>query len=359
MLGDYRPGREIASGDADGFAGGPLLVEALDCTPGPRRRRGYILAPGLAVAVLLHGAIAWALVVERDGAIGAGGIDLEAISVEVSVVSATAIESRAPSQSVEPASRSAIDQSEGASVASAAVPEIAPSEVVPPESATPEKSLPDAVPLETSPIDTKTEASEPAAQPAPAPVEPPAPALAVETFPHPPEPASVTWPDRQQKSVPEAIQPAVARTPDTPSQSEQPHFKPERQLPEGAAPSSRSSTAMPAGGAASRAADGKNRPARSAAAASQGAIEAFTKGVVGALARTRPKSTSARSRGTARVAFAIADGGRLEFVRVTRSAGSERLDAAAVAAVRKARFPAPPPGLTLQQRTYEVPYHFR
>lgn len=58
------------------------------------------------------------------------------------------------------------------------------------------------------------------------------------------------------------------------------------------------------------------------------------------------------SRGTAAVAFTIADGGGLSAVSVARSSGSAALDRAAVQMIRGAApFPAPPPGA---QRSFSI-----
>lgn len=96
------------------------------------------------------------------------------------------------------------------------------------------------------------------------------------------------------------------------------------------------------------------------AAASPGAMRAYAKSVVAALGRTSPRQgVVGIVRGTVRIAFVISIGGELESVRVARSSGALRLDEAAISAVRLARFPSPPAGMTLGERTYEIPYTFR
>jgi protein TonB len=93
------------------------------------------------------------------------------------------------------------------------------------------------------------------------------------------------------------------------------------------------------------------------AAASPGAMREYARHVAQALAQARPKGTG--STGTVRVKLVIAGAGGLAAVEIARSSGNKRLDEAALAAVQRAVLPAPPPGATETQLTYEVPYHFR
>jgi TonB family protein len=41
------------------------------------------------------------------------------------------------------------------------------------------------------------------------------------------------------------------------------------------------------------------------------------------------------------------------------SSGDKKLDQRAIDAIRQAVFPTPPPGMTVSQLTYEIPYQFR
>ncbi len=98
----------------------------------------------------------------------------------------------------------------------------------------------------------------------------------------------------------------------------------------------------------------------SAPAVSPGAVRHYAKAVAEALSRTKPKPGAPGSvRGTVRLAFAVAPDGRLEEVRIVHSSGAPRIDSIAIEAVKAARFPPPPPGMTLAQRSYEIPYVFR
>lgn len=285
---------------------GPARREfALAPLHAPRGR----LAPGLALAFALHAAAAYALVSGSDEPFGAGGIDLEAISVEVMVVPATALESRVRSEVSAEASAAAIDRTEGGETTTAETKQAPPTEK---HSEEPPKSTePDAPPAEPKPQFAST-----------APVA------------EPPDPDAITLPPREPETKPEA----TAEKPPPPREP---------------------STAATAGGASAHSSSGQDRPARAAAVASPGAIQAFARSVVDALSRTRPKGVKSSARGTAKVAFAVAEGGGLEFVRIVRSSGYGALDAAALTAIRRASFPAPPAGMALAQRTYEIPYHFR
>ena len=331
MLDGIRPGLSHDTTPPAGGEGPALRHDPLHREAFQRPRWRFGMVPSLALALLLHVTIAMALVAgvtDEDKRLGAGGIDLEAVSVEVALVSASAIESRATSPSPEAASAAAIDQAEGAPVAAEAAPE-------------------------TKPVETETKA-EPETRVEPEPLQvdkgetPPQemPPLTTATNPTtltttadmaPPEPEAIVLPVR------EAAPPPVEPRPEAPVPS----------------PASTSSPAIEAGGAASRADKGAERAARAAAVASPGAVRAFAKSVVDALGRTRPRGADLKLRGTAKVAFAVAEGGGIEFVRIAQSSGHDSLDNAAVAAVKRASFPAPPAGMTLRERTYEVPYHFR
>lgn len=95
-------------------------------------------------------------------------------------------------------------------------------------------------------------------------------------------------------------------------------------------------------------------------AASTGAMQAYAKSVVEALGRAAPRPNALQGvRGTVKLAFSVAVDGELETVRVVRSSGTPRVDELAIRAIKAARFPPPPPGMTLAQRTYEIPYVFR
>ncbi len=127
-----------------------------------------------------------------------------------------------------------------------------------------------------------------------------------------------------------------------------------------AAPQPPARLAQAAGGAAASQPATPDRSATAAAAvAKPGAIDAFNRLIVAALAEKRPTRLRTQRKGTVKIAFAVAEDGRLAFARIARSSGHGALDDAALAAIASAKFPVPPAGLTLKQRTYEVPYHFK
>lgn len=272
----------------------------------------------LGLALLVHAALAAALVSRPADPIGARGTDVKAVSVEVAIVSASALESRAQAAQAAPTSTASVDLNEGNAPAAAAPGVMATdTEVLPPWSAA------DGAPLETlmaPPAEAHDSAS----------------------------PQEATAPRRMEDTETTAAPADTGRrkVDRAPTSQSQP-------------PTSTASRAEDAGGASSRGTSGAAHDRRAAAAASPGAIRAFTRGVVEALGKSRPKAANGRSRGTAIVAFAVAEGGGLEFVRITQSSGHGTLDDAALSAVQGASFPTPPSGMTLGERTYEVPYHFR
>jgi protein TonB len=67
----------------------------------------------------------------------------------------------------------------------------------------------------------------------------------------------------------------------------------------------------------------------------------------------------AGAEGTAQVALRLAASGRVSEVRLHRTSGDARLDRAALAAVRRWRFAAPPGGADWRERWFLVPIEFR
>jgi|SRR4029077_18645554 TonB family protein len=111
------------------------------------------------------------------------------------------------------------------------------------------------------------------------------------------------------------------------------------------------------GGAAARGNAAIEQKPRAPAAASAGSVLEYAKTVSQALARTKPKGIGAQ--GIAKVRFTIALSGRLSFIQIVSSSGDKKLDQRAIDAIRQAVFPTPPPGMTVSQLTYEIPYQFR
>lgn len=302
--------------------------------PVARPRSGT--APGLVLALALHAAVVLPLLLASPEPMGAGGTDLEAISVEVTVVAATARESLAAAEASAPPSAASVDMAEGAVMVSAAALQTAATADARPDAAVPTTAaLPPTQPVAESAAEPASSASDPEAlqlesRPETAATEPP------------PEP-------------PAKAQPEPSQTPPRPDPDPEPDPKAAVAVTP-AAPAA--SIAQQSGGAAARATAAAEN-SRAAAAPSPGAIKAFARGVVEALGRSRPKGLVLPAKGTVRVAFAVAAGGGLDFVRIAASSGSRVLDDTAVGAVRRTSFPVPPAGMDLLQRTYEVPYHFR
>jgi len=67
----------------------------------------------------------------------------------------------------------------------------------------------------------------------------------------------------------------------------------------------------------------------------------------------------ARGSGTVTVQLSVSRGGALQSVRVVASSGVAALDGAAVAAVRRARLPAAPEGLSVRGYRFNLPVAFR
>jgi periplasmic protein TonB len=103
-----------------------------------------------------------------------------------------------------------------------------------------------------------------------------------------------------------------------------------------------------------------------AATAASGAAKAYGQSVMAALVTTLPKprqgfgtGTTAHLTGTVIVDFTVALDGSIANAAVRSSSGHRELDQAALDAVRQARFPKPPEGLSSKERWYVLPYHFR
>lgn len=301
-----------------------LVTSGAPATSGNARGRvGF--AAALAVAVLVHAGGLLALEHRLLPALGAGGFDPQATSVEVELLSASALQSLVQRPAAAGSAAGPIDLREGeaAPITTGSLTPPSP----PPEAAAPPGAPPAAV------LDAKPE-----------PVEPDALAL-----PAAEKRSKIANDARPEAPLPERHDVETSERPPVPKEPAQ-EAKP-------AAPAA-AAAAAPAGGAAVRALDDP-RPQTGSARASPGQIAAFARGVAGALAKTVPRGVRGAGRGTVLVAFAVAEDGGVAEVRVTRSSGSLRLDEIAVVAVRNTRFPVPPPGMPPAARTFEQPYHFR
>jgi len=120
---------------------------------------------------------------------------------------------------------------------------------------------------------------------------------------------------------------------------------------------SRPSRASPKGGARARGeADGRSAPG--ALSASHGAVNSYLGSVRARIASRRPRGMHAR--GATVVSFGLSHTGGLRYLRLARSSGNRSLDAAALAAVRRAApFPRPPAGMSLRQLSFSIPFYFK
>ncbi len=187
-------------------------------------------------------------------------------------------------------------------------------------SAPPASASPDAVQakegsVESQPAPLQPERKEERREPEKAPEEPPPPVQAVEA------PAVVKAPQEEKSERKEA------------------------------------STPTDAGGAAARGDAMRKERQVAPAAASPGVAREYDGHVQAALARAKPKRGFGF--GTVKVTFQLSPGGEVTSVEISKSSGNKRLDDAAVATVRRARFPKPPPEMTDLQRFYEFPIYFR
>jgi TonB family protein len=89
------------------------------------------------------------------------------------------------------------------------------------------------------------------------------------------------------------------------------------------------------------------------AAASPGAVREYWRLVSQALAKTRPKGVG---HWRVKIGLVISTEGQLVSVEVAKSSGNKAMDDIAVSAVRRARFPRPPPGMTSDQLWYEIDF---
>ncbi len=324
MLQDVRPGLPIVTTASanTGVDREPCRELGHDDGDAPQRPVRSGTTPGFILALVLHAAIVVPMLLAGTEPMGGGGADLDAISVEVTLVAATARESRATTEATAAASAASIDPTEGAELAApAAVAAISTAAAVTkPEPVTPDQAEPPKA----------------AARPTPDEQLPPADAAAPQL--EPPRETEPAKTSAEPARLPPEAEPVAATAT--------------------AAVAAPASVAQQSGGAAARASS-PAETSHAAAAATPGAIKAFARSVAEALGRSRPKGLILQAKGTVRVAFAVATSGELDFVRVSNSSGRADLDDAAIGAVKRARFPMPPPGLDLVHRTYDVPYHFR
>lgn len=103
-----------------------------------------------------------------------------------------------------------------------------------------------------------------------------------------------------------------------------------------------------------------NADSRASAAQSSAAISNYSGKVVSKLRRALRFPKGARRSGEVHVSFVVAANGRASSIRIVRSSGDSKLDAAAVATVKRAApFPAIPSGAGRRSWAFTVPLAFR
>lgn len=85
-----------------------------------------------------------------------------------------------------------------------------------------------------------------------------------------------------------------------------------------------------------------------------GKSDEFARAVIWALAATKPMGNG--KWGSSIVTFLVSAEGRVEGLRLLKSADDNWLDTAALMSVKQARMPVPPPGLPAGDRTFNVEY---
>lgn len=293
------------------------LALPVDFGTAPRLRRSDrpLLLAGLLAASIAHSAVIYVMTHSSPDAFGSGGQELEAINVEI--VTASALESRAAEAGAAAAAVADVSDSAGSDSASAVAAQ--PSE--------------------------RREEKKPEQE------------AATEVAALPPDTVAESPPDAIATASPE--KPKEAPREEPPKREEKPEPKDEAQEPSPQQAAEAASAATAQGGASARGTDDTAQAASAAAAASPGVVRDYAKAVVNALSKAKPKAPGGGALGTVKVSFVIGREGEVAELRITKSSGRDALDNAALDAVRRARFPAPPAGLTTAQLTYEVPYHFR
>jgi protein TonB len=165
--------------------------------------------------------------------------------------------------------------------------------------------------------------------------------------PDPPEPDSTTPVVAPERSTGRAVEPVPELRKTVPS----PQLSLDDAIPAEAL------LAAPQGGAPS-APQPTQRLAAVEADAAAGRRDAYGQAVFDTL-RANPPAIVPEASGRVTIEFTIGRDGAPTGARVIASSGDRRMDSAAIAAVRGARFPRPPPGLDGRDLIYTMPFTFR
>ncbi|QCO18845.1 energy transducer TonB (plasmid) [Azospirillum brasilense] len=174
-----------------------------------------------------------------------------------------------------------------------------------------------------------------------------------------PPPAAAPEPESepQQEPVPE---PATEPAPEPPPPPPKPLPKPPPKPPVKTAPKPPAApTATPSPTPSAETGTGHASTAASEpVSASRGAVVDYGAQVWAWIGRHKPEKVVGGGQATVKLTLGTA--GEVLDAAILTSSGDEALDRAALAAVRRASpFPAPPPGLTAEDRVFSVPFLFR
>ncbi|SOC09577.1 energy transducer TonB family protein [Rhodobacter maris] len=176
----------------------------------------------------------------------------------------------------------------------------------------------------------------------------------------PPEPPKIAPPEIEQPAPPPEVKPEAKPKP-KPERAEKP---PERQPKAKPAPqraeSRAASRAAGAGGATGAGTGGQAAQANLSAGAEKSLLSRWGAAIRARVERRKSyPSAAGRAEGTVTVALTVSPTGALAAASVTRSSGNAALDAAALAAVRKAgSFPAAPKELTKPGYSFSLAIKF-
>ncbi|MBE0454059.1 MAG: TonB family protein [Roseovarius sp.] len=164
--------------------------------------------------------------------------------------------------------------------------------------------------------------------------------------PEPPRTATLPEIDRRTAEAPAPPHPGARPT-------EKAAQKPSRPAPPRAAQTARGTGGQEAGGAAQ-----SHAPARLDSATRTSLMGQWGGAIRSRIERQKRYPSGTRAQGTVHLVLDVGGDGRLLAVAVSRSSGDPRLDAAALAAVRRARLPAKPDRLPGTQHRFTLPVAF-
>ena len=321
--GPSRPARIVSAPVA---APAALTVEAIALPP-PVATVSLADLLALGIAFSLHVILILAIL-ERSSRIGGGGSDLEAMGVEIVMVS-PALESRS------------LDGVRDRAMAGRVV--------GPDDGALPAEARTAAA--DRRPIEDSRSSERPASETAAAPAD-----LVVREWvePTPPDKSPASEPviararseGEQQAALREATSEETAREPVPPAPAQRP-----------SSPEDPMAAALP-GGFAARGRDVIDGASAVMAAARAGRKDKFGTEVYAALRASVPRPVPGVV-GKVTVEFVVSPIGGVLSSRIRATTGSRVLEEAALAAVRSARFPRPPPELTPADLVYSMEYTFR